>query len=101
MVSVEDQGFMSGGAHYFVAPLVDEHTGEDDEGAGQKVGDTGADGHNGFAESHFVGDETAVYGLVFARFVVDTPLNAVELVLLKRNIGMGDKAAEAVHRGVG
>jgi hypothetical protein len=98
MGAVEDQGFMSGGAQYFAVPLSDEHAGEDDEGPGQKVGDTGADGHNGFAESHFVGDETTVYEGVLTHFVVDTPLNAVELVLLKRNVGMRDKAAEAVHR---
>jgi len=98
MWAVEDQGFMSGGAQYFAVPLIDEDAGEDDEGPGQKVGDTGADGHNGFAEAHFVGDETTVYKRVIARFVVDAPLNAVELVLLKRDVGMCDKATEAVHK---
>ena len=34
MGAVEDQGFMSGGAKYFVVPLIDEDTGEDDEGPG-------------------------------------------------------------------
>ena len=98
MWAVEDQGFMSGGAQYFAVPLIDEDAGEDDEGPGQKVGDTGADGHNGFAEAHFVGDESASYEGVLTRFVVDTPLNAVKLVLLKRYVGMRDKATEAVHK---
>ena len=72
-----------GGALDFMLPLVDEGEREHDEGVVNTIRDDGADGHDGFSETHFVGDESTTH-VVEGRlcgFVLEHPLDTFALVL--------------------
>ena len=96
-VTMEYEGAIAGSAKYFAAPLIEKYIRNDDESARYKVKKDGGDHGDGFAETHFIGDEAAATLRFAIIFFGDTPFNAIILMLFKVNTGFIDKPTELIH----
>jgi hypothetical protein len=80
-------------------PLVNEDRRYDDEGSLDKIAEHDSNHHNRFAESHFIGDESAAHVAerVRPKFVMENPLDSVILVLFMVHFGTVEVFGKSSH----
>jgi len=87
--SVIDESLVTSGSEDFRLPLLEQDVGQNNEGAGNKIGDECCNHHNGFTESHFIGNETAVNWerRVSMGFQMYAPLDTIKLITFSLDTG--------------